>query len=82
MELGFKLSCQYNWVDHRFVELYNCSDLKACNENPCALCVVLHSCVSSDDWVLDVPDEYETRYLLCYEHLDPVPDSSETCSED
>ena len=28
--------------------------------------------VSSDDWVLDVP---ETRYLLCYEHI-------ETCSPD
>ena len=37
---------------------------------------------SSDDWVLDVPDEHETRYLLCYEHLEPVPDRSETCSLD
>ena len=36
----------------------------------------------SDDWVLDVPNEYETRYLLCCEHLKPVPDRSETCSLD
>ena len=38
--------------------------------------------VLSDDLFLDVPDEYETRYLLCYEHLEPVPDRSETCSLD
>ena len=38
--------------------------------------------VSSDDWVLDVPNEYETGYLLCCEHLEPVPDRSETCSLD
>ena len=38
--------------------------------------------VSSDDWVIDVPDEHETRYLLCYEHLEPVSDRSETCSLD
>ena len=31
--------------------------------------------VSSDDWVLEVPDGYDTRYLLCYEHI-------ETCSLD
>ena len=24
-----------------------------------------------DDWVIDVPDEYETRYLLCCEHIEP-----------
>ena len=34
--------------------------------------------VSSDDWVLDVPDEYETRYLLCCEHIELVPNISET----
>ena len=28
----------------------------------------------------DVLDEYKTRYLLCYEHLEPVPNRSETCS--
>ena len=33
-------------------------------------------------WVLDVPDEYETRYLLCCEQFEPVPDRSETCSLD
>ena len=26
----------------------------------------------SDDWVLDVSDKHETRYLLCYEHLELV----------
>ena len=31
--------------------------------------------VSSDDWFLDVPNKYETRYLLCCEHI-------ETCSLD
>ena len=29
--------------------------------------------VSSYDWVLDVPDEYKTRYLLCCEHIEPDP---------
>ena len=43
---------------------------------------VVDSDVSSDDWVLDVPDKHETRYLLCYEHLEPVPDRSKTCSLD
>ena len=33
-----------------------------------------------DDWVLDVPDKYETIYLLRCEHIEPVPDESETCS--
>ena len=37
---------------------------------------------SSDDWVPDVPDEHETRYLLCCEHLEPILDRSETCSLD
>ena len=32
-----------------------------------------------DDWIIDVLDEYETRYFLCYEHIEPVPDKSETC---
>ena len=31
--------------------------------------------MSSDDWFLDIPDEHETRYLLCCEHI-------ETCSLD
>ena len=35
---------------------------------------------SSNDWVLDVPDKYKTRYFLCYEHIEPVLDGSETCS--
>ena len=26
--------------------------------------------VSLDDWVLDVPNEYETIYFLCCEHID------------
>ena len=38
--------------------------------------------VSSDDWVLDVPEKYKTRYLICYEHLEPVLDKSEKCSLD
>ena len=37
---------------------------------------------TSDDWVLNVPDEYEMRYLLCCEHVEPFPDRSETCSPD
>ena len=32
--------------------------------------------------MIDVPDEHETRYLLCCEHLEPVLDRSETCSLD
>ena len=29
---------------------------------------------TSDDWVIDVPDEYETKYFICCEHIEPVPD--------
>ena len=32
--------------------------------------------VSSDDWVPDVPNEYKTKYLLCCEHIEPVPNRS------
>ena len=38
--------------------------------------------VPSDDWVLDVPDEHETKNLLFYEHLDPVLGRYEKCSLD
>ena len=38
--------------------------------------------VSSNDWFLDVPDEYETKYLFFYEHINLVADRSETCSPD
>ena len=38
--------------------------------------------VSSDDWAIDVPDEHETKHLLCCEHLEPVFDRSEKCSLD
>ena len=37
--------------------------------------------VSSNDWVLDAPDEYKTRYLLCCEQIH-VPNRYETCSPD
>ena len=37
---------------------------------------------SSDDWVPDVLDEHKTIYLLCCEHIELVPDRSETCSLD
>ena len=30
----------------------------------------------------DVPNEYETRYLLFFEHIEPVLDESHTCSLD
>ena len=30
--------------------------------------------------MISVPDEYETRYLLCCEHIEPIFDGSETCS--
>ena len=32
--------------------------------------------------VIDVPNEHETRHLLCYEHLESVLDRSEKCSLD
>ena len=32
-----------------------------------------------NDWVIDIPDEHETRHLLCCEHIEPVPDGFETC---
>ena len=36
----------------------------------------------SDDWFLDVPDKYKTRYLLCYEHIETCsPDGYKACSE-
>ena len=38
--------------------------------------------LSSDDLFLDVPDEYETRYLLCCEHIETCsPDGFKACSE-
>ena len=36
--------------------------------------------VSLDDWIIDVSNKYETRHMLCGEHLEPVSDESETCS--
>ena len=33
--------------------------------------------VSLDELFLNAPDEYETRYLLCYEHIEPIPDINE-----
>ena len=38
--------------------------------------------VSSDDWGLDVPREYETIYLLCCEYIELVLNGFETCSLD
>ena len=32
--------------------------------------------------MIDVPHDYKTRYSLCCEHIDPVPDGSNTCSPD
>ena len=29
--------------------------------------------------MINVPDEYETRYLLCYEHIEPVSDKPDLC---
>ena len=49
---------------------------------PIASSLKLLSDASSDDWVLDVPDEHKTRYLLFCEHLELVLDKSETCSLD
>ena len=38
--------------------------------------------VSSNDLFLDLPDEYETIYLLCYEHIETCsPDGCKACSE-
>ena len=36
--------------------------------------------VSSDDWVLDVHDEYKTIYFIFHEHIELVPNKSKTCS--
>ena len=33
-------------------------------------------------WLIDVPDEYKTRHMLCGEHPKPVPDRYDTCSPD
>ena len=49
---------------------------------PMASNMNLLSDASLDDWVLDVPDENETRYLLCCEHIKPDLDRFETCSLD
>ena len=38
--------------------------------------------VSSDDWVFDVLENHETRYFLCCEHNELVPNGSKTCSLD
>ena len=38
--------------------------------------------VSSNDLFLDVPHKYETRYLLCCEHIETCsPDGCKACSE-
>ena len=36
--------------------------------------------VSSNDLFLDVPKKYENRYLLCFDHIEAVPDGLKTCS--
>ena len=48
----------------------------------CFIRVGLCHDVSSDYWVLDVPNEHKTRYLICCEHIEPVLDGSKTCSPD
>ena len=35
-----------------------------------------------DDWITDVPNEHETRNLICCEHLEPFLDRSDKCSLD
>ena len=36
--------------------------------------------VSLDDWLIDVPDKYETRHMFYSEHIESVPNGSEKCS--
>ena len=63
--------------------MMDCRDMAT----PMALNLKLLSNVSChdvllDDWLIDVSNEYETRHMLCYEHLEPIPNRSETCSPD
>ena len=38
--------------------------------------------MSSDDWFLDIPDEHETRYFLCFEHIETCsPDGCKACRD-
>ena len=36
--------------------------------------------ILSDDWIIDVHDEHETRNMFCCEHFELVPDGSEISS--
>ena len=54
------------------VEILNRFRMMDCMTTPMASNMKLLSDALSDDWILNVP---ETRYLLCYEHI-------ETCSPD
>ena len=45
------------------------------------ICVSRVSFISYD-WLIDVSNEYDTKHMLCGEHLEPVLNGSETCSLD
>ena len=36
--------------------------------------------VQTDYWIVDVPDEHQTRHLFCSEHLESVSGGAHTCS--
>ena len=36
--------------------------------------------VQTDYWIVDVPDEHQTRHLFCSEHLESVSGGAQTCS--
>ena len=49
------------------VEILNRFRMMDCMITPMASNLKLLSDASSDDWVIDVPDEHKTRHLLCCE---------------
>jgi hypothetical protein len=36
--------------------------------------------VQTDYWIVDVPDQHQTKHLFCSEHLELVSGRAQTCS--
>ena len=67
-------------MDYKAIGKPMASNLKLLSDSSSesVVSVIYHQMIGS----LTLPDEHETRYLLCHEHIEPVPNRSETCSPD
>ena len=41
---------------------------------------LIDSTVQTDYWIIDVPEEHQTKHLFCSEHLESVSSRAQTCS--